>query len=336
MSRPRASVLLPVKDAEATLPACLQSLAWQTEGDYELLAVDDGSRDGSRALLERAAARDRRIRILTRDGPPDLVQALELARREARAPYLLRMDADDVAHARRLELQARTLDLDPRVVAVGSLVRSFPAEAVTQGRLRYDRWLNGLRTHAAMARERFVESPLAHPSVLLRAQAVEEVGGYRSLDGPEDYDLWLRLLGAGGRLSKVPRTLLFWREGEDRASRTDPRYRAEGFARVRAEAIAALVGPRPVCLVGAGTARRRLARQLLERGVQVQAFWELDPKKVGRAPYGVPVLAHADGVRERGDALVLSCVNAWGARQRVRAWLREAGLEEGREFFLAG
>ncbi|MCA8923393.1 MAG: glycosyltransferase [Planctomycetes bacterium] len=334
MTPARTSVLLPVHNAAETLPACLESLAWQTERGFEVVAVDDASTDGSPELLERAAAADSRIRVLRREGPPDLVAALELGRAAAEGRYLLRMDADDLAHPQRLELQQRALDRDPRVAAVGSLVRSFPH--VTPGRLRYDRWLNGLRTHADMARERFVESPLAHPSVLLRAEPLERIGGYRAIAGPEDYDLWLRMLGAGLRLAKVPRTLLFWRDGEGRASRRDPRYRPDGFARVRAEALAALVGGRPVCLVGAGTAGRRLARQLLQRGVELQAFWEVDPKKVGRAPYGIEVLPHAEGVRRRGDALVFSCVNAWGARQRVRGWLREAGLTEGRDFFLAG
>ena len=144
------------------------------------MAVDDASTDGSPELLERAAAADSRIRVLRREGPPDLVAALELGRAAAEGRYLLRMDADDLAHPQRLELQQRALDRDPRVAAVGSLVRSFPH--VTPGRLRYDRWLNGLRTHADMARERFVESPLDHPSVLLRAEPLERLG--RDLDGP--------------------------------------------------------------------------------------------------------------------------------------------------------
>ncbi|HYE97708.1 MAG TPA: glycosyltransferase, partial [Planctomycetota bacterium] len=62
------SVLLPVRDAERTLPAALESLRRQTLGEWELVAVDDGSRDGSRALLEAAAARDPRVRVFS--GPP--------------------------------------------------------------------------------------------------------------------------------------------------------------------------------------------------------------------------------------------------------------------------
>ena len=58
MPTPRVSVLLPVRDGEATLPACLASLDRQRLADWECVAVDDGSRDGSAALLRAAAARD--------------------------------------------------------------------------------------------------------------------------------------------------------------------------------------------------------------------------------------------------------------------------------------
>ena len=334
---PPVSVLLPVRDAQATLGAALQSVLAQTCGDFELVVVDDGSRDGSAEVVRAAAARDRRVSLHLRPGSPgDLVAALEEGRARCRGRWLLRMDADDLAHPRRLEHSLAAGEADPRVAAVGTLVRSFPQAHVRAGRERYDAWLNGLRTHQAMARERFVESPLAHPSVLLRASAVAGVGGYRAFDGPEDYDLWLRLLGAGHRLAKVARVLHFWRERPERLSRRDPRYGAAGMARARARALARHLGGRPAALVGSGTAGRRLARLLLAHGARVSFFLDVDPRKVGRAPHGVPVLAHEEGMRRRRDELLVSCVNAWGGRARVRGWLRAEGLVEGRDFVLAG
>jgi len=222
------------------------------------------------------------------------------------------------------------------VAAVGCLVRSFPDAAVASGRRRYDAWLNGLRRHEDMARERFVESPLAHPSVTFRADAVAAVGGYRAIDGPEDYDLWLRLLAAGWRLAKVPRVDLFWRESPGRASRTDPRYGKEGFARVRAAAIARHLAGRPAAIVGAGTGGRRLARSLTSAGARVAGFVDLDRRKVGRAPYGLPVLGPEEGLERLGEVVWLSSVRSWGARAEVRGWLAGAGLVEGDGFFLAG
>lgn len=331
------SVLLPVRDAAGTIDDALGSVLAQTDPDFEVVLVDDGSSDGTSERLAAHAARDPRVRVLRREGAGDLIAALEAGRRAARAPLVLRMDADDLAEPTRLARSRALMDEDPRLAVVSCLVRSFPDDEVREGRRRYDTWLNALVLHEDMARERFVESPVAHPSVLFRADAVAAVGGYRDARGPEDYDLWLRLFAAGWRFAKVPEVLLRWRVGPARASRRDARYGPDGMARVRAAALALHLAGRPAAIVGAGTAGRRLARYLLEAGARVACFLDVDPKKVGRAPHGVPVLAHADGLRDLQEgALVLSAVNAWGARERVRDLLVGAGLTEGVGFFLAG
>src|SRR5262245_37127309 len=100
---PHVAVILPVHDAAATLRPALRSILRQTFRDWELIAVDDGSTDASRAMLEKAAADEPRIRVLARPHC-GLVEALIEAVRATSAPLLARMDADDVAHRRRLEL----------------------------------------------------------------------------------------------------------------------------------------------------------------------------------------------------------------------------------------
>ncbi|MBX3467247.1 MAG: glycosyltransferase [Planctomycetes bacterium] len=335
-SPPPTSVLLPVRDAAGTIDAALGSVRAQTDPDLEVVVVDDGSTDGTAERLAAHAAEDPRVRVLRREGAGDLVGALELGRRAARGRLLLRMDADDVSEPTRLARCRALLDDDPGLAVASCLVRSFPEAEVREGRRRYDAWLNALVDHPAMARERFVESPVAHPSVLLRADALAAVGGYRDPQGPEDYDLWLRLFAAGARFAKVPEVLLHWREGPLRASRLDPRYGPDGMARVRAAALAVALAGRPAAIVGAGTAGRRLARHLLAAGARVAAFLEVDAKKVGRAPHGIPVVAHEEGLARRGEAVVVSAVNAWGARERVRDLLAGQGLVEGVDFYLAG
>ena len=59
-----------------------------------------------------------------------------------------------------------------------------------------------------MARDRFVESPLVHPSVAMRTATLRQLGGWRDFDGPEDYDLWLRGFDAGLRFAKLEETLV--------------------------------------------------------------------------------------------------------------------------------
>src|SRR5512134_2836642 len=94
---PALSVLLPVRDAMPFLRASIASLAQQTFRDFEIVAVDDGSTDGSGEWLERRAVHEPRLRVL-RGAPRGLPAALQKALASARAPLLARHDADDLSH----------------------------------------------------------------------------------------------------------------------------------------------------------------------------------------------------------------------------------------------
>jgi glycosyltransferase involved in cell wall biosynthesis len=122
---PEVSVLLPVRDAGRELAGCLDSLAAQTLAAHEVVAVDDGSQDGSGERLIARAARDPRLRVI-RTPARGIVAALNLALAEARAPIVARMDADDWSHPRRLAAQLKHLSDDPRVDVLGCRVALGP------------------------------------------------------------------------------------------------------------------------------------------------------------------------------------------------------------------
>lgn len=335
---PAVSVLLPVRDGMPHLDAAIESLLAQTFRDFEIIAVDDGSTDGTPDTLERWAARDGRVRVLTR-AASGIVPALEAARAAARGRYLARMDADDLAHPERLAAQFALLESDPDLVGCGCGVRYFPDEVVRDGARRYERWLNGLETPDDVAAAIFVECPLAHPTFFLRADSVEAVGGYVDVPWPEDYDLVLRLWGAGGRLATVPRVLHEWRESPDRLSRTSPRYSAEAFVACKVHHLrrTLLAGGRPAVVWGAGPVGKRFARALAAEGTPIEAFVELAPGKIGQMIHGAPVLDTDAALALLGGgtgagALHLSAVGQPGARSRIAASLEAAGARVGNDF----
>ena len=333
MSTPRVSLLVPVHNAGPYLEAALDSITSQTMRDFEVLCVDDGSTDGSGALLAARADADSRFRILS-PGRIGLVRALNLARSEARADYLARFDADDEMDPRRLDLQADHLDRERDTDIVSCLVRHFPEADVREGNRIYEAWLNGLVRHEEIVRDIFVESPLAHPSVMMRAAAFDRLGGYREMGWPEDYDLWLRAYFLGMRFAKVPEVLLSWRDHGVRATRTDPRYSVQSFLRVKAAFLVKgpLAPKRPFVVWGAGMIGRRLTRLLIQAGRPPLALLDIDKKVIGRTRHGRPILP-PEALR-RGSALVLGAVGARGARAAIRDRLREWDLEETVDFWM--
>jgi GT2 family glycosyltransferase len=335
--QPAVSVLMPVRDAARTLDQAMASVVAQTLSEIEIVAVDDGSTDGSGERLSAWAARDRRVRVLRRPAR-GLVAALNEGLAACRASLVARMDADDLCHPERLAAQHAFMLDHPAVGVVGTLVDgcTLDGQPLAPGMARYLAWSNRLCEPQAIARERFIESPLVHPSVVARRAVLD--AGYRAGPFPEDYDLWLRLLCQGVAMAKVPRVLLTWRDRPDRATRRDPRYAP---ARHRALKIAALLdGPlarrRPVLLWGAGLEGKPFLRALRERGCLIPAVVEVDPRKLGNRIHGaavVPSAALPGLLAAHPDALVLVAVGVPRARDEIRGVLEPLGLVEGQSFF---
>lgn len=331
MSVPHVSILLPVRNEEEFLPAALSSLWRQTFAEWELVAVDDGSTDATPQILAEAARCDRRVRVVTQTGG-GLVSALNAGLAHCRAPFVARMDGDDIAHPRRLELQYRFLADHPEVGLVACGFRHFPRHAVRLGMHAYEKWQNGLCDHDTIVRDIYVESPFVHPSVMFLRDVVMAAGGYREMGWAEDYDLWLRLAGAGVRFARLPEVLLFWRERPGRATRTMDAYRAEAFRQCKIHHLrnGFLTTSRAVALAGAGKEGRAWRKALSCAGIDVGLWIDVDPRKVGRVLHGAPVVA-AEDVRQLPGKLLVT-VGTRGARDGLRAWATAMGWREGEDF----
>jgi glycosyltransferase involved in cell wall biosynthesis len=336
MPTPAVSVLLPCYNAANTLEECLFSLEGQTLGDYELVAVDDGSSDSTLEILQSWQRRDARFRVLERSHA-GIIHALNAGLGECRAPLVARLDADDRCRPERLRLQAQYLQDHPEVALVSCLVEGFPPEQVREGFRIYLEWQNALVTDADIQREMFIESPFAHPSVMFRKAWVEKVRGYQEHGWPEDYDLWLRLYLAGAHFGKIPQVLLEWREAPQRLTRTDSRYSLENFLRLKAWALknGPLQGREAVFIWGAGMMGRRLGKQLQLLQAPLAAYFDIDPEKIGHTRRGLPILppeALMGCWQEYAHPILLAAVGARGARPLIRARLEEFGLREGEDW----
>jgi glycosyltransferase involved in cell wall biosynthesis len=329
---PLVSVLLPIRNGASTLERCLSSLFAQTLRDHEVIAVDDGSVDGTGALLEGWQRRESRLRVV-HTPPLGLVAALNRAASLARAGVLARMDADDTCAPDRLARQWSRLHERPRVDVLGTCVRMCrEGGAGAPGMQAYVEWQNALLDHDAMVADLWVESPLVHPTVMMTAATLRGLGGYRAFEGPEDYDLWLRAERAGLRFGKVDDVLLDWWDGPSRLTRSEPRYAAGRFFELKVEALDVrhLGGRAGVVLWGAGPIGKAWSRALRARGRRVLAFVEVHPRKIGTRVHEAPVLPVGEAASIVG-ALHLAAVGQPGRRAAIRSAAAAHGIDVRRD-----
>jgi hypothetical protein len=227
------------------------------------------------------------------------------------------------------------MNQDGMLGAIGTQVVGFPTDVLGEGLRLYIAWQNAMITPEDHAREIYVESPLCHPSVMLRREALEHVGHYRDVGWAEDYDLWLRLHVAGWRLAKIPGVHLRWRHGDGRATFSHPRYALDRFIEAKAGPLAAHLSRlgRPLTVWGAGPTGKRLARELERHGCRAEQFVDIDPRKLGRIARGAPIVSPER--LELGRHTVVVAVGARGARDLIRSHLRAAGFAEGNDFVCA-
>lgn len=232
----------------------------------------------------------------------------------------------------RIAAQVHHLREHPGHAAVATHVALDPPDSPLQG---YVEWLNGMGGPADVAREIFVESPVCHPSVTFRRDAIRRLGGYRDPGWPEDWDLWLRLVRAGGRIGVLGRELHVWSDSPERYTRTNPRCSRDALMRARAHYLA-LALPGACRVWGAGRDGKRLARALVAEGIRIDAFIDIDPKKIGGVRRGdVPVLGPDALLGPPDGSPILAAVGVPGARRAIRATLSGLGYREGTDFYAA-
>ncbi|MET4897406.1 glycosyltransferase [Sphingomonadaceae bacterium jetA1] len=213
MTSPRITVALSVYNNGPYLAAALESVLAQSFGDFELLIVNDGSTDDSRAIIDAYAARDPRIRAIHQPNR-GLIASLNLMIDQARGEYIARMDGDDIALPDRFARQVAFLDSHPDHGVLGTRVIPITDKGEERTEHPIDHPVSTEAVHAALE----TGPLLCHPSIMMRRSLLIAVGGYRAAYRHcEDYDLWLRL-AERTRMANLPDRLLRYRYSPSQVS----------------------------------------------------------------------------------------------------------------------
>ena len=228
---PMVSVILPVYNGLPYLEEALDSVLTQSFRDFELIVINDGSSDGSAAIIENL--HDLRIRFFQQTNK-GLATTLNRAISLARGKYIARQDQDDVSLPSRFERQVAFLDANPDVGMVGT------SAEIWVGNERTNRFLSHPTDDAALKFGLLFDNHFVHSSVMIRQPVFERVGGYSedsSRQPPEDYELWSRVMKKY-KLANLPEVLLAYREVEGSMSRTGVNPFLPNLIKISAENIA--------------------------------------------------------------------------------------------------
>ena len=246
----------------AHLREALESLARQTRLADEIVIVADGPLTPELDAVVEGFVADRGdarvVKLAENQGAGPASQAgLETIHSE----WVARLDADDVAHPERFERQLGYAEAHPEVDVIGTAVAEFQDSTETHGEVRS---LPG--SHEEIAKYAKMNSPVNNPSVMMRTEAVDQVGGYRDVHHMEDYDLYARLLAGGYRFVNLPEPLTFFRVDDAQFSRrTKGMFAAEQAMQRNLIAYGLISRPRAWFNIAARTAYRALPKALLRR-----------------------------------------------------------------------
>jgi glycosyltransferase involved in cell wall biosynthesis len=204
--KPLVSVMMPVLDPHPVyFRAAVESVLAQTLTDLELVIVEDPGRSSGAEILSGIA--DPRIRHICNPKRTSLVDQRNRALAEARADFVAMLDADDIAKPERLQKQYDYLQAYPNVDVLGTQLFIIDESGKQLGFRSYP------LKHAQIVAAMHSYNAIAQPSVMARARALRDVGGYQYRTFPvnEDYELWSRLASRGAQLANHPEPLLEYR-----------------------------------------------------------------------------------------------------------------------------
>ncbi len=335
MQHPLVSVILPFYNAKHTLTRAIESIIAQTFSDWELLLINNNSDRESVLIAEKFASEDVKIQLYNEPNQ-GIAFAINTGLRNAKGRLISRMDADDISYKSRLQKQAKFLQEHHRIDVV-SCQADFHSDCnKSTGFELFVQWQNQILTPEDHFLNRFIESPLAHPTIMFRKRLIEQYGYYLTDSVPEDYELWLRWMSHGVHFQKIAEPLLLWNDHSHRLSRTHNNYSEEAFHHIRGLYLSQWImenvdNSRKIVICGSSINIRRKSALLEKYGVSPFGFTDVKEPGAGSLNF-IPL----SQINKPENWFLVSFISKRGVGRSIRKYFSKLGFQEGRDFILAG
>lgn len=322
------SILMPVKNAGKYLKPCLESILAQSYKDWELIAINDDSTDGSNTVLSEYAAEYINIHTADSEGT-GIVSALQKAYGMCSGNVIHRMDADDLMPTDKLERMIAAVAMD--TVVTGKVSYFCDDRKIGSGFEKYTAWLNGLMESGDFWRDTYRECPIPSSAWMMCRDDFEKIGGFDSVLMPEDYDLAFRIWKNGLKITRLSGVVHHWRDSATRISRNDPQYFPIAYVQLKVHYFIALGrNKKPLVLCGAGKKGKLVAKELLAKGEKF-SWVTNNKKKVGKDIYGI-VLQPEEGVDYKNRQTILA-ISSPDEQVVLQKELDERYLQNNEDYF---
>ncbi len=323
---------MPVFNAGQFLSSCLDSILRQSDGNWELIAVDDYSTDMSLSTLRSYASRDHRIQVLQNTNK-GIVPALRKAFTNSRGGLVTRMDADDMMAPEKLAVLRKILSRFGQGHVATGLVKYFSEEGLGDGYKRYESWLNKLSSREENYLDIYRECVIPSPNWMVFRDDLRRIGGFDAEVYPEDYDLCFRFYKEGLRVKSSLKTLHYWRDHHGRTSRNDVKYSNQSYFDLKVPYFLELeLNPlQNLVLWGAGRKGKRIAELLVGNGQQFKWICN-NPRKVDQIISGTR-LEHVSVLDKVEKNQVIIAVSNPTEQKKIESYCAGRGWVKGSHYF---
>ncbi len=320
--QPLVSIIMAVKDTAVYLPACLDSILAQTYQNWQLIAVNDHSVDGSQQILQDYAKKDQRIKVYDSD-KPRLIPTLQVGYSYAKGMLINRMDSDDIMPDYKLQVLVEEWSKYGKGTVIAGGTKHFvDSGEVGDGFLKYENWLNEVARAGTHYQEIYQECVIPSHCWIIHKDDFDTAGAFDPVVYPEDYDLCFRFYKLGLKVVGIDKILHYWRDRAERISRTWEEYKDNRYFDLKLRYFYELDRDfnRPLVLWGAGRNGKDMARLL--HGYDDKFHWLCDnDNKIGQDIYGIK-LQHFNVVQELAKPQIMVVVTSPSGKIEIRELLR--------------